>query len=171
MQWRGTYSVGRIFGPVMAAWFLIIGVLGVKEIVFHPYVLLAISQASGRSSAFSTRASPRRPRCGGAVRHRGRSVVPRLGHFGPQPIRRTWTWFRAALPGADYFGQGALTPQRSVREVKSFLPAQPALDATAAGDPGDGRDRHCHQAVISGAYSMTRSGMQLGFLPRMNGAP
>jgi KUP system potassium uptake protein len=168
MQWRGTYSVGRIFGPVMAAWFLIIGVLGVKEIVFHPYVLLAISPSFAvelciqyKGLAFVVLGAVVLCVTG------AEALYADMGHFGPQPIRRTWTWFVLPCLVLNYFGQGALTLSDPSAEVNPFFLLSPhwmrlplVILATVATVIAS-------QAVISGAYSMTRQCMQLGFLPRM----
>jgi KUP system potassium uptake protein len=168
MQWRGTHSVGRVFGPVMAAWFLIIGVLGVKEIVFHPYVLLAISPSFAvelciqyKGLAFIVLGAVVLCVTG------AEALYADMGHFGAQPIRRTWTWFVLPCLVLNYFGQGALTLSDPSAEVNPFFLLCPhwmrlplVVLATVATVIAS-------QAVISGAYSMTRQCMQLGFLPRM----
>jgi KUP system potassium uptake protein len=168
VQWRGTYSVGRIFGPVMAVWFLIIGVLGIKEIVFHPYVLLAISPSFAvelciqyKGLAFLVLGAVVLCVTG------AEALYADMGHFGPLPIRRTWTWFVLPCLVLNYFGQGALTLSDPSTEVNPFFLLSPhwmrlplVMLATVATVIAS-------QALISGAYSMTRQCMQLGFLPRM----
>ncbi len=86
VQWRGTASVGRVFGPVMALWFVTIGALGLTEIVRHPFVMLAMSPSYAvvlvlqyKSLAFVGTG------CRGAVRHRRRGAVCRHGPFRPPP--------------------------------------------------------------------------------------
>jgi KUP system potassium uptake protein len=168
VQWRGTHSVGRIFGPVMAVWFLIIGILGVKEIVFHPYVLLAISPSFAvelciqyKGLAFLVLGAVVLCVTG------AEALYADMGHFGAQPIRRTWTWFVLPCLVLNYFGQGALTLSDPSAEVNPFFLLSPhwlrfplVILATVATVIAS-------QALISGAYSMTRQCMQLGFLPRM----
>jgi KUP system potassium uptake protein len=168
VQWRGTHTVGRIFGPVMAVWFLIIGVLGVKEIVFHPYVLLAISPSFAvelciqyKGLAFLVLGAVVLCVTG------AEALYADMGHFGAQPIRRTWTWFVLPCLVLNYFGQGALTLSDPSAEVNPFFLLSPhwmrlplVILATVATVIAS-------QALISGAYSMTRQCMQLGFLPRM----
>ncbi len=112
VQWRGTHTVGRIFGPVMAVWFLIIGVLGVKEIVFHPYVLLAISPSFAVELCIQVQ-GPRLPcsGCGGAVCHRGGGAVRRHGPFRPPADTADVDVVRAALPGTELFRPGRADAQ------------------------------------------------------------
>jgi KUP system potassium uptake protein len=167
-QRRGTGSIGRLFGPVMLVWFIVIGALGVVQIVAHPQVLAAINPAYG--VAF-------------LVRHHGlgmlvlaavflavtggEALYADLGHFGRTPIRLVWyalVWPALTL---NYFGQGALLlSDPKAAENPFYLLAPPHLLiplvvlATAATIIAS-------QAVISGVFSMTQQALQLGFLPRM----
>ena len=168
VQWYGTRQVGRIFGPVMAVWFLAIGLLGVLEIVRNPFVLLAVSPSYA---------------VGLCIQYKGLAFIvlgavvlcvtgaealyADMGHFGAYPIRLTWTWFVLPCLVLNYFGQGALTISDPGAVTNPFFLLVPhalrlpmvvlATIATVIAS----------QAVISGAYSMTRQCMQLGFLPRM----
>ncbi|HET7883495.1 MAG TPA: potassium transporter Kup [Acetobacteraceae bacterium] len=168
VQWRGTGTVGRVFGPVMAVWFVAIGVLGVLQIVRHPFVLLAISP----SYAFALCAQYK----GLAFIVLGAVVLcvtgaealyADMGHFGAHPIRLTWTFFVLPCLVLNYFGQGALTISAPDAVANPFFLLAPewlrlplVILATIATVIAS-------QAVISGAYSMARQCMQLGFLPRM----
>ncbi len=168
MQYRGTGSVGRIFGPVMAVWFIIIGILGLVEIVQHPFVLMAISPTYAVSLCIQYR--------GLAFIVLGAVVLcvtgaealyADMGHFGAHPIRLTWTFFVLPCLVLNYFGQGALVMHDPASIENPFFLLGPhwirlplVLLATVATVIAS-------QAVISGAYSMTRQCMQLGFLPRM----
>jgi KUP system potassium uptake protein len=168
MQYRGTGSVGRVFGPVMAVWFLTIGLLGVAEIVFHPTVLLAMSPTYGITLC---------------VKHGGLAFVvlgavvlcvtgaealyADMGHFGALPIQRAWNFFVLPCLVLNYFGQGALVIEHPAAAENPFFLLGPnwfrlplVVLATAATVIAS-------QAMISGAYSMARQCMQLGFLPRM----
>src|SRR5579871_1771002 len=168
MQWRGTGTVGRLFGPVMAVWFLAIGVFGVVAIVRHPYVLLAVSPsyAVGLCIAYKGLAFI----VLGAVVlcvTGAEALYANRGHFGAHPIRLTWTFFVLPCLVLNYFGQGALTIAHPDAVANPFFLLVPlplrlsmVILATAATVIAS-------QAVISGAYSMTRQCMQLGFLPRM----
>jgi KUP system potassium uptake protein len=168
MQWRGTGSVGRIFGPVMAVWFVAIGILGLVEIVRHPFVLMAISPSYA---------------LGLCVQYKGLAFIvlgavvlcvtgaealyADMGHFGAQPIRLTWTYFVLPCLVLNYFGQGALTISDPAAVANPFFLLAPewlrlpmVVLATIATIIAS-------QAVISGAYSIARQCMQMGFLPRM----
>ncbi len=168
VQWRGTGTVGRMFGPVMAVWFVAIGVLGLIEIAAHPFVLLAVSPTYA---------------IGLCIQYKGLAFIvlgavvlcvtgaealyADMGHFGARPIRVTWTFFVLPSLVLNYFGQGALTLRHPDAAANPFFLLTPewlrlpmVVLATVATVIAS-------QAVISGAYSITRQCMQLGFLPRM----
>jgi KUP system potassium uptake protein len=168
VQAYGTGGVGRVFGPVMALWFVAIGALGLVQIMQHPYVLLAVSP----SYAFAL-----------CIEYKGLAFIvlgavvlcvtgaealyADMGHFGAHPIRVTWSFFVLPCLVLNYFGQGALTISDPTTVANPFyLLAPPWLRlplvvlATIATVIAS-------QAVISGAYSVARQCMQLGFLPRM----
>jgi KUP system potassium uptake protein len=168
VQYRGTGSVGRMFGPVMAVWFLALGALGVVEVAQHPFVLLAVSP----TYAFDL-----------CIQYRGLAFVvlgavvlcvtgaealyADMGHFGAQPIRLAWTFFVLPSLVLNYFGQGALILSNGAAAENPFFLLGPdwvrmplVILATMATVIAS-------QAMISGAYSVTRQCVQLGFLPRL----
>lgn len=168
MQHHGTGSVGRVFGPVMVAWFFIIGATGLVEIVPHPYVLLAISPTYAialcvayKGLAFFVLGAVVLCVTG------AEALYADMGHFGAQPIRITWLTFVLPCLILNYFGQGALMMRDPAAIQNPFFLLGPhwlrlpmvilATFATVIAS----------QAVISGAFSMARQCMQLGFLPRM----
>ena len=168
VQYRGTSSVGRIFGPVMAAWFLLLAILGIAQIIHRPSVLLALSPlhaialcATYKGLAFFALGAVVLCVTG------AEALYVDMGHFGRKPIRISW--FFIVLPSLtlNYFGQGALILRDpSAVENPFFLMAPEwsrlplVLMATAATVIAS-------QAVISGAYSVARQCMQLGLLPRL----
>jgi KUP system potassium uptake protein len=168
VQWRGTASVGRVFGPVMALWFVTIGVLGLTEIVRHPFVMLAMSPSYAvvlvlqyKALAFVVLGAVVLCVTG------AEALYADMGHFGPHPIRLSWTFFVLPCLVLNYFGQGALLiVHPKALDNPFFLLAPEAIRlpmvvlATVATVIAS-------QAVISGAYSMTRQCVQLGLLPRM----
>ena len=168
MQYRGTHAVGRLFGPVMVLWFAIIGLLGALQIAENPHVLLAISPtyaiglvAHYRWLAFIALGSVVLCVTG------AEALYADMGHFGAEPIRRTWTFFVLPCLVLNYFGQGALVLARPQALANPFFLLGPdwlrlpmVILATLATVIAS-------QAVISGAYSIARQCMQLGFLPRM----
>ncbi len=168
VQKHGTAKVGRFFGPIMLLWFITLGVLGIVNISAHPHVLFAVSPhfaalfflqqpmlgffSMGASVLALTGAEP---------------MYADMGHFGRQPIRIAW--FGIVLPCLllNYFGQGALILSDASAIENPFYRSigdwglYPLLIlATAATIIAS-------QAVISGAYSMTRQAIQLGYGPRM----
>ena len=168
MQYRGTHSVGRVFGPIMMVWFLVIGALGLIEIVQHPFVLMAISP----TYAFAL-----------CVQYKGLAFVvlgavvlcvtgaealyADMGHFGAKPIRYAWTGFVLPCLVLNYFGQGALVLHDPGAVANPFFLLGPAWTRFPMVALATVATVIASQAVISGAYSMTRQCMQLGFLPRM----
>jgi KUP system potassium uptake protein len=168
MQYKGTGSVGKVFGPVMVAWFFIIGLTGLIEIVPHPFVLLAISPTYAialciqyKGLAFFVLGAVVLCVTG------AEALYADMGHFGARPIRLTWLTFVLPCLVLNYFGQGALMIRDPSAIVNPFFLLGPpwmrfpmVILATAATVIAS-------QAVISGAFSMARQCMQLGFLPRM----
>jgi KUP system potassium uptake protein len=168
VQSRGTGSVGRLFGPVMVAWFGALGVLGALGVGRNPVVLLALSPSYGfalcvhyRVAAFVSLGSVVLAVTG------AEALYADMGHFGARPIRVAWLGFVLPTLVLNYFGQGALVlADPTATESPFFLLGPPWLRwpmvilATAATVIAS-------QALISGAYSMARQCTQLGFLPRM----
>ena len=168
MQYRGTHSVGRVFGPIMMVWFLVIGLLGLIEIVQHPFVLMAISP----TYAFAL-----------CVQYKGLAFIvlgavvlcvtgaealyADMGHFGARPIRYAWTGFVLPCLVLNYFGQGALVLHDPGAAENPFFLLGPAWTRFPMVGLATVATVIASQAVISGAFSMTRQCMQLGFLPRM----
>jgi KUP system potassium uptake protein len=168
MQYKGTGSVGRVFGPIMVAWFFIIGLTGLVEIIPHPFVLLAISPTYAirlcveyKGLAFFVLGAVVLCVTG------AEALYADMGHFGARPIRITWLTFVLPCLILNYFGQGALMIRDPSAIENPFFLLGPqwmrlpmVILATAATVIAS-------QAVISGAFSMARQCMQLGFLPRM----
>ncbi len=167
-QRHGTGSIGRLFGPIMLLWFLVIGALGLRQILNNPGVLVAMNPWYAVHFLFS------HPAIGGAVAAAvflavtgGEALYADLGHFGKRPIRLAWfvlVWPALIL---NYFGQGALVlaDPTAISDPFYYLAPGPLLMplvvlATAATIIAS-------QAVISGVFSMTQQALQLGFLPRM----
>jgi KUP system potassium uptake protein len=168
LQSRGTAKVGALFGPVMVVWFVVIGLLGLVEVVQAPYVLQAVFPWHGARFLLSHGWSGFLV-LGGVflVATGSEALYADMGHFGRAPIRKAWFLF--VLPGllANYFGQGALLltdptieqPFYSLAPRWALVPLI-ALSTVAAVIAS--------QALISGAFSLTRQAVQLGFLPRMH---
>ena len=168
IQWRGTGSVGRLFGPVMALWFATIGVLGGFEVAQHPLVLLALSPTYA-VSLVEHEAALAFIALGAVVLTvtGAEALYTDMGHFGVRPIRLAWLCFVLPCLVLNYFGQGALVLSDPRALSSPFFLLGPTwlrlplvILATAATVIAS-------QAVISGAYSIARQCVQLGFLPRL----
>lgn len=164
----GTDKVGKVFGPVMTVWFVCIAILGIIQIVHNPSVLLALNPAYG-VSFFIENGKAAWLVLGAVVLcvTGGEALYADMGHFGRMPIRKAWMYFVLPALVLNYFGQGALVladPSALKNPFYSLVP-QPLLIpmillATLATVIAS-------QAVISGAFSLTREAVQLGYLPRM----
>ena len=168
VQSSGTGGIGKVFGPVMALWFGAIGLLGLSQIARNPDILAALSPYYGlalmlryKVLAFVALGSIVLAVTG------AEALYADMGHFGAKPIRLAWLAFVLPCLVLNYFGQGALVlAQPEAMENPFFLLAPEWLRlpmvilATAATVIAS-------QALISGAYSMARQCMQLGYLPRM----
>jgi len=168
VQYRGSGTVGRVFGPVMLVWFAVIGALGALQLVQHPFVLRALSPSYAvilclhyRLLAFVALGSVVLAVTG------AEALYADMGHFGAKPIRLAWLFFVLPCLVLNYFGQGALVLWNPAALANPFYLMAPSwlqlplvILATVATVIAS-------QALISGAYSMTRQCMQLGFLPRM----
>jgi KUP system potassium uptake protein len=168
VQYRGTGSVGRLFGPVMAVWFISIALLGINQIRLHPHVLLALSPVYAvqlcvvyKAMAFIVLGAVVLCVTG------AEALYADMGHFGPHPIRVSWTFFVLPALVLNYFGQGALVLGDPGAIDNPFFLTGPHWTRLALVILAAAATVIASQAVISGAYSMTRQCMQLGFLPRM----
>lgn len=167
-QNHGTARIGAVFGPIMLTWFWTIAVLGVVAIVRQPSVLAAVSPV--HAVEFFAQNPERGFVVLGAVFlvvTGGEALYADLGHFGHRAIQIAW--FSTAGPALmlNYFGQGALLLHDPSAAVNPFYHLAPSWFlyplialATAAAIIAS-------QAIISGAFSLTRQAIQLGYSPRM----
>lgn len=167
-QSRGTERLGRLMGPVTAAWFIVIAAWGVNGIATGPGVLQSLSPTW--ALAFATSHGTHTFIVLGAVVLAvtgAEALYADMGHFGASPIRRAWLWFVFPALLLNYFGQGALLLQRPDAVSNPFYELAPrwALYPTIA--IATAAAVFASQAVISGAFSLARQAMQLGYLPRL----
>ena len=168
MQRHGTARVGSVFGPVMVVWFIVIALLGVHLIVRNPQVLWAINPIHG-VRFFLTHGMQAFIALGGVVLALtgAEALYADMGHFGKRPIRLAWFSFVLPALVLNYFGQGALLLAHPEAVDNPFFKMVPqillypmiALATLAAVIAS--------QAVISGAFSMTREAISLGYSMRM----
>jgi KUP system potassium uptake protein len=168
VQFKGTGRIGHWFGRVMLVWFLVLALLGAFQISRNPTVLGALNPVH----AFQF------------LLHHGRAALPimgsvflvvtggealyaDMGHFGRKPIARAWTFLVCPALIINYLGQGALVLSNPEAQENPFYKMAPewalyplVLLATAATIIAS-------QALISGAFSLTMQGIQMGYIPRM----
>jgi KUP system potassium uptake protein len=169
VQKRGTGTVGKLFGPVMLVWFLTIGGLGAYQVALQPRVLTALSPHHA-FNYFAAHGMPGFLVLGSVVLAvtGGEALYADMGHFGARPIRVAW--FALAMPALVlcYFGQGALILRDPATVETPFFSMVPAGAATLAlVGLSSIATVIASQALISGAFSLTRQAMQLGYFPRV----
>jgi KUP system potassium uptake protein len=168
VQQRGTGSMGRAFGPIMTVWFLVIGVMGLIQILHHPFVLKALIPSYG--VAFIIQHGFLAFIALGAVVLAvtgAEALYADMSHFGRRPIRAAWTYFVLPCLLLNYFGQGALvisTPSAIDNPFYKCAPHALQLPLVVLSTLAT---IIASQAVITGAYSMARQCIQLGLFPRM----
>jgi len=168
IQSRGTAKVGRVFGPVMIAWFVAIAAIGAWQILGHPQVMAAVNP--WHAVRFFIENGPTSYFILGAVVLAitgGEALYADMGHFGRIPIRTAWFWVVLPSLVLNYFGQGALLLTSPAADQNPFFTSVPGWAlypmiglATAAAVIAS-------QAVISGAFSVARQAMLLGYIPRL----
>jgi KUP system potassium uptake protein len=168
IQRKGTSFIGRLFGPVMLLWFIVIGILGLIGIARMPAILAALSPLPAVS--YLWHAGPLSfAVIGGAFLAvtGGEAFYADMGHFGPFPIRVAW--FGVALPALtlNYFGQGGLLLAEPTALESPFYELVPHWAHYSLVALSTAATVIASQSIISGAYSLTQQAMQLGFLPRM----
>ena len=169
VQKRGTSGIGKFFGPVTLIWFLTIAVLGVSHIVTHPEILWAMSPHYAVGFMWA---------------HPGitfiilgavvlcvtgaEALYADLGHFGKRPIRLAW--FGVAMPALtlNYFGQGALLLAEPEAVKNPFFMMAPDWALVPLVVMATLATVIASQALITGAFSVTKQVIQLGYLPRLN---
>ncbi|HEY5782209.1 MAG TPA: potassium transporter Kup [Lysobacter sp.] len=164
----GTEKVGRVFGPVTVLWFISLALIGIHNIVQAPEVLKALNPMWG-ARFFISHGSHSVLILGVVVLAvtGGEALYADMGHFGAKPIR--YAWYTMVLPCLmlNYLGQGAFVLGHPAAVTNPFFEAVPQwalypmiVLATMAAIIAS-------QAVITGAYSVSRQAMQLGYIPRM----
>jgi len=168
VQSKGTGAIGQWFGRVMLAWFTTLAVLGVIQIAQYPMVLHALNPLNGATFLLH------HGKAGLVIMGSvflvvtgGEALYADMGHFGRKPIARAWTFLVCPALILNYLGQGALAITHPEAQENPFFNMAPgwllypliALATTAA--------IIASQALISGAFSLTMQGIQMGYIPRM----
>lgn len=168
MQRHGTGVIGKFFGPIMLVWFTVIGVLGAWRIVQTPEILLALNPMWAFGLVHDAPLSTYLLLGAVVLALTGsETLYADMGHFGRSAIRRAW--FGIVLPGLllCYFGQGALLIADPSALRNPFFLLAPSWGLIPLVILATIATFIASQAVISGAFSVTRQAVQLGFWPRM----
>jgi KUP system potassium uptake protein len=168
MQHWGTQLVGKFFGPIIVVWFVILGITGVQQIIQAPLILDALNPTHAASFLWSR--GPFVLTTIGAIvlaLTGAEALYADMGHFGRKPIQIAWLGLVMPALALHYMGQGALLlrdPSAIENPFFRMFPEQWLIPAVALATVAA---IIASQAVISGAYSMTKQAILLGFLPRM----
>ena len=168
IQRFGTGAMGRLFGPIMALWFSVLALSGLSKVVESPAVLKALSP-SYAIEFFALDPAVAFFALGGVVLvvTGAEALYADMGHFGRSPIRRAWFWFVFPALTLNYLGQGALIVESPKAIENPFFLLMPEWARIPAVVLATMAAVIASQAVISGAFSVTRQAVQLGFLPRL----
>jgi KUP system potassium uptake protein len=167
-QRHGTGRVGAVFGPVMLVWFSTLALLGISWIVREPAVLAAVNPA--HAVRFFTHNGFHGFLVLGLVflvATGGEALYADLGHFGERPIQVDWFFMVGPSLLLNYFGQGALVLRNPAAVDNPFYRLAPASLLYPLVILSTAATIIASQAVISGAFSLTRQAVQLGYLPRL----
>ena len=168
MQRYGTGGIGRVFGPTTLLWFAVISVLGARQLLMNPQVLLAVDPRhavrfflDNGGHGFLVLGSVFLVVTG------GEALYADMGHFGRGPIRIGW--FAVVFPALllNYFGQGALLLRDPSAANNPFYGLVPAWALYPVVAMATAATVVASQALISGAFSLTQQAVQLGFFPRV----
>jgi len=168
VQKRGTAGIGKFFGPITLVWFAVIALLGVAHIASNPAILWALSPH--HALGFMWHNPGTTFIILGAVVlcvTGGEALYADMGHFGKKPIRLAW--FSVVMPALtlNYFGQGALLLKNSEAVKNPFFMMAPDWALLPLVGLATMATVIASQALISGAFSVTKQVIQLGYLPRL----
>jgi KUP system potassium uptake protein len=164
----GTSAVGRLFGPVMLAWFVVIAALGIRGIAGHPAILKALSPSYAATFLFGHFGTAFFAMSAVVLAVTGaEALYADMGHFGRGPITRAWIF--AVFPACilNYLGQGALVLADHGAISNPFFLLVPGWARVPMVIVATAATVIASQAVISGAFSVTQQAAQIGYLPRL----
>ncbi|MDQ6816106.1 MAG: potassium transporter Kup [Actinomycetota bacterium] len=168
IQRFGTQRVGNLFGPVMAVWFGVLALLGVREIARHPGVIRGLSPTYGVEFFLNHGAVAFIALAAVVLAVTGaEALYADMGHFGRSPIRRAWFLFVFPALTLNYLAQGSLILRSPKAVANPFFLLVPSWAQVPMVLLAAVATVIASQSVISGAFSVTRQAVQLGFLPRL----
>ncbi len=168
IQRRGTGAIGKFFGPIVITWFIVLSFLGLRQIIKNPDVLYAVNPVyafkyfwvEGKVALLSLGSLF-------LVVTGAEALYADMGHFGAKPIKKAWIYVVLPALVLNYFGQGALLLSNPEAISNPFYNLSPSWFLIPLVILATITSAIASQAIISGAFSLTRQGIQLGFLPRM----
>ncbi|MCB9689102.1 MAG: KUP/HAK/KT family potassium transporter [Alphaproteobacteria bacterium] len=168
-QKHGTARLGTVFGTVCVAWFATIGVLGLRSVAAHPQILAALLPHHAVRFLFDHLGGDLAPILGAVVLAitGGEAMYADIGHFGVGVVRRIW--FALVYPALtlSYLGQGAALWAAPERQVDAFYALVPSWMVVPMVVLAAAAAIIASQALVSGAFSLTRSAIHLGLVPRL----
>jgi KUP system potassium uptake protein len=168
LQRLGTGVVGRLFGPVMAIWFAVIGACGIRGIVGHPAILRALSPSYAAGFLFGHFTIAFFSLSAVVLSVTGaEALYADMGHFGRGPITRVWLLLVFPACILNYLGQGALILGEPASASSPFFLLVPSWGQLPMVFLAAAATVIASQAVITGAFSVTQQAAQLGYLPRL----
>ena len=168
IQPQGTANIGKAFGPIMAFWFVVIGALGVWGIAQHPAVLWALDPRHGIEYLFSGGATSFLVLGGVFLCVTGaEALYADMGHLGATPIRLAWSGLVFPCLVLNYAGQGALVLGGAPTADNIFFRLCPPALLLPMVVLATVATIIASQSIITGAFSMTRQAIQLGWMPRL----
>jgi KUP system potassium uptake protein len=168
VQKRGTAGIGRFFGPVTLVWFVTLAALGISHIAHHPEILFALSPHHALRFILAQPGTTFIILGAVVLCVTGaEALYADLGHFGKKPIRIAW--FSVVMPSLtlNYFGQGALLLARPEAVKNPFYMMAPEWALLPLVGLATAATVIASQALITGAFSVTKQVIQLGYLPRL----
>jgi KUP system potassium uptake protein len=168
LQPLGTARIGRAFGPIMLVWFLTMAVLGIGGIVRHPAILWALNPYLGLYYLFHSGGAGFLVLGGVFLCVTGaEALYADMGHFGAKPIRLAWGWLVFPSLVLNYAGQGALVLAGAPTAGNIFYRLCPGQFLIPMVLLSTVATIIASQSIITGAFSMTRQAIQLGWMPRL----
>jgi KUP system potassium uptake protein len=168
VQPQGTARIGRAFGPLMLVWCLVMAALGIYGIILHPSVIVALNPLYGLKFLVSGGLNGFLVLGGVFLCVTGaEALYADMGHFGPKPIRFAWSGIVFPSLILNYAGQAALVLDGAPTEGNIFYRLCPAPLLTPLIVLATIATIIASQSIITGAFSMTRQAIQLGWLPRL----
>ncbi|MDO8717608.1 MAG: potassium transporter Kup [Polaromonas sp.] len=168
LQKHGTAGIGKFFGPITIVWFAVLAILGVSQIVTHPEILLAINPYYALMFIWENPGTTFIILGAVVLCVTGaEALYADLGHFGKKPIRLAW--FSVVMPSLvlNYFGQGALLLSNPAAVKNPFYLMAPDWALVPLVGLATLATVIASQALITGAFSVTKQAIQMGYLPRL----